>query len=325
MISFEMEDLIGVLKGLTPHFIAIGVILLAVIAICVAVRKLPKAKKSFLRGESVLAGLLALVIVLNLICFGPMAALISLATGSGQVTAETTAEASKVAQAIAEEGFVLLKNEGNALPMASGKKLNLFGWASTNPIYGGAGSGGINALFPIVSLIDALKNAGFEINQELVDFYTGFAANRAAVSITAQNWNLPEPPAENYSDSLMQSAKSFSDTAVIVISRLAGEGHNDIPQDMSQAIYDDNSEKYHDFEAGDHYLQLSKTEADMVDLVCENFDNVILVYNGAYAFELGFVEEYKQIKSVVWAPGAGNVGFIALGGIYSKLHDMQAL
>ena len=67
MISFEMEDLIGVLKGLTPHFIAIGVILLAVIAICVAVRKLPKAKKSFLRGESVLAGLLALVIVLNLI------------------------------------------------------------------------------------------------------------------------------------------------------------------------------------------------------------------------------------------------------------------
>ena len=66
---------------------------------------------------------------------------------------------------------------------------------------------------------------------------------------------------------------------------------------------------------GDHYLQLNKTERDMVELVCANFENVIVVYNGAYAFELGFFEEYPQIKGVVWAAGPGNVGFTALGEI----------
>ena len=201
------------------------------------------------------------------------------------------------------------------LPLPEGTKINLFGWASTNPIYGGAGSGGINDLFPVVSLIDGLKSAGFEINQDLVDFYLGYAESRAAVSITAQNWDLPEPPAANYTDELIAGAQDFSDTAVIVISRLAGEGHSDIPQDMSQAIYQNNTEAYADFEAGEHYLQLSQSEADMVELVCANFDNVVVVYNGAYAFELGFVEEYPQIKAVVWAPGPGNVGFTALGEI----------
>ena len=72
---------------------------------------------------------------------------------------------------------------------------------------------------------------------------------------------------------------------------------------------------YHDGDEGSHYLQLNNTERDMVGLVCENFENVIVVYNGAYAFELGFCEEYPQIKGVIWAGGPGNVGFSALGEI----------
>ena len=127
-----------------------------------------------------------------------------------------------------------------------------------------------------MSLIESIQNAGFEVNQELIDFYTAFAPNRAAVSITAQNWNLPEPPVKNYGDELIENAKNFSDTAVIVISRLAGEGHNDIPQDMAACeIYTDNSEDYRDWNEGDHYLQLNNTEKDMVRLVCDNFENVI--------------------------------------------------
>ena len=315
MISFEMEDLIGVLQGLKPYFIAIGVLLLAAIIITVAVGKKEKKLKSLIRKESWIAAVAGIAIVVNMICFGPMNTLITLATGSGQVTDETTKEASDAALRIAEEGFVLLQNEENLLPLTDTDKLNLFGWASTNPVYGGAGSGGMNALFPVVSLIDGLKNSGFEVNQELIDFYKGYAENRAAVSITAQNWDLPEPPAENYTSELIDNAKAYSDTAVVVISRMAGEGHNDIPQDMSQASYVQNSDKYNDFEAGEHYLQLTKSEEDMVALVFANFDKVVVVYNGAYAFELGFTEEYKQIKSVIWAPGPGNVGFTALGEI----------
>ena len=318
MISFEMEDLIGVLQGLTPYFIAIALILIAAVAVGVAVKKLPKEKKKFFCGEAWLAALLAILLVVNLICIGPMAALLSL-VGSGStpttVSDELAAEAEAVALQIAEEGFVLLENEG-ILPLSGTSRLNLFGWSSTNPVYGGAGSGGLNDLYHKVSLIEGLEGAGFEVNQELVDFYLGYAENRAAVSITAQNWNLPEPPAANYSDALIANAKAFSDTAVIVISRLAGEGHNDIPQDMANCeIYTDNSPDYPDWNEGDHYLMLNNTERAMVELVCANFDKVVLVYNGAYAFELGFAEEYPQIQGVVWAGGPGNVGFAALGEI----------
>ena len=318
MISFEMEDLIGVLKGLTPYFIVIGVLLAAAIVITVLVKKYPKAKKKMLRGETWMAALLGIAVTVNAICLGPMSALLSLIGGDptpSRVSDALAAEAEASALKIAEEGFVLLENEG-ILPLTDTKKLNLFGWSSTNPVYGGAGSGGINDLYPMVTLIDGIKKAGFEVNQDLIDFYKGFAENRAAVSITAQNWNLPEPPAANYSAELLEGAKSFSDTALIVISRMAGEGHNDIPQDMGATdLYTDNSEEYRDFEEGEHYLQLSRTERDMVGLVCENFENVIVIYNGAYAFELGFVEEYEQIKGLVWAPGPGNAGFEALGEI----------
>ena len=157
MISFEMEDLIGVLQGLKPYFIAIAALLIAAIIITVAVGKKGKKLKSLIRKEAWIAAIAGIAIVVNMICFGPMNTLITLATGSGQVTEETTAEASAVAQQIAEEGFVLLQNEENLLPLADTTNLNLFGWASTNPVYGGAGSGGMNALFPVVSLIDGLK------------------------------------------------------------------------------------------------------------------------------------------------------------------------
>ncbi len=315
MISFEMEDLIGVLQGLKWYFVGIIAVIIAAVVVCVVVRKKDKSLKKLIRTESILAMLAGMIVIVNTILFGPMETLVTLATGSGQVTSSTTEVAKAAATQVAEEGFVLLKNDDNMLPLTDTTKLNLFGWASTNPVYGGAGSGGMNTLFDVVTLEQGLQSAGFETNQELHDFYVGYAADRASVSITAQNWDLPEPPVSSYSDELMNNAKSFSDTAVIVISRFAGEGHNDIPQDMTAAAYDQNSEDYDDFEAGEHYLQLSETEENMVDLVCKNFDNVVVVYNGAYAFELGFVEEYSQIKSVVWTPGPGNVGFTALGEI----------
>ena len=169
--------------------IAIALILITAVAVSVAVKKLPKEKKKFFRGEAWLAALLAILLVVNLICTGPMAALLSL-VGSGStptiVSDELAGEAEAVALQIAEEGFVLLENEG-ILPLSGTSKLNLFGWSSTNPVYGGAGSGGLNDLYHKVSLIEGLEGAGFEVNQELVDFYLGYAENRAAVSITAQN------------------------------------------------------------------------------------------------------------------------------------------
>ena len=316
MISVEMEDVLAVLQLCKPYIIGIIAALVIGIIIMIACRRMSKGKKFLIRGEAAIAMVLVVVVCVNMICFGPMATLIGLATGNGTLSDETNEEAAEVAEEIMEDGIVLLKNE-SLLPLNETKKLNIFGWESINPAYGGAGSGGINDLYDIVSLNQGLENAGFSINQELVDFYNNYGADNPEMSIQKQSWTLPEPPVDTYSDELIKSAKEYSDVAVVVLSRKAGEGHNDIPMDVRKAAYDNNSDEYDDFPEGEHYLQLSQTERDMVDMVCSNFDNVIVVYNGANQFELGFADEYPQIKSVVWCPGTGNVGFNALGKVFS--------
>ena len=316
MISVEMEDVLAVLQLCKPYIIGIIAALVIGIVIMIACRRMSRDKRFLIRGEAAIAMVLAVVVCVNMICFGPMATLIGLATGNGTLSDETNEEAAEVAEEIMEDGIVLLKNE-SLLPLNETKKLNIFGWESINPAYGGAGSGGINDLYDIVSLNQGLENAGFSINQELVDFYNNYGADNPEMSIQKQSWTLPEPPVDTYSDELIKSAKEYSDVAVVVLSRKAGEGHNDIPMDVKKAAYDNNSDEYDDFPEGEHYLQLSQTERDMVDMVCSNFDNVIVVYNGANQFELGFADEYPQIKSVVWCPGTGNVGFNALGKVFS--------
>ena len=316
MISVEMEDVLAVLQLCKPYIIGIIAALVIGIVIMIACRRMSRGKKFLIRGEAAIAMVLAVVVCVNMICFGPMSTLIGLATGNGTLSDETNEEAAEVAEEIMEDGIVLLKNE-SLLPLNETKKLNIFGWESINPAYGGAGSGGINDLYDIVSLNQGLENAGFSINQELVDFYNNYGADNPEMSIQKQSWTLPEPPVDTYSDELIKNAKDYSDVAVVVLSRKAGEGHNDIPMDVRKAAYDNNSDEYDDFPEGEHYLQLSQTERDMVDMVCSNFDNVIVVYNGANQFELGFTNEYPQIKSVVWCPGTGNVGFNALGKVFS--------
>ena len=327
MLSINIEDVIKVLNSMKPQLIGFGVVLVLAIVAMIACMKLPKAKKYMIRCQAGLAILLALVITVNLICFGPMNTMISLATGSGSISEETSAEATDLVEDIADEGIVLLKNEGRTLPLTAGN-LNVFGWASTNPVYGGTGSGALNDAYHTVTLLEGLENAGFTLNTELSDFYTAYRADRPTIAMGTQDWTLPEPPASTYTDEMMANAKAFSDTALVVIGRSGGEGA-DLPTDMAAVIdgswqdgttsyagsYTNNSTEYADFEQGQHYLELSKSERDMLDLVCSNFENVVVVYNGANTMELGFVDEYAQIKSVLWCPGTGQSGFNALGSI----------
>lgn len=314
MLSINMEDVKNVLTAIAPYLIVIGVALALAIIVTIACFKAKKSVKKLIRGEAWIAFLLTAVIAVNLICFVPMSSMISLATGNGTISKETSDEATDLCTDIAEEGIVLLKNEGNTLPVASGSNLNVFGWASTNPCYGGTGSGSLSDAYETVSLLQGLEDAGFKLNTELSDFYTAYRADRPEVGMFAQDWTLPEPTADSYTDEMMNNAKEFSDTAMVVITRVGGEGA-DLPTDVSQVTYTDNSTEYKDFEPGEHYLQLDKTEKDMLDLVCNNFENVIVVYNGANAMELGFVNEYSQIKAAIWCPGTGQSGFEALGEI----------
>lgn len=314
MLAINMTDVVNVLNSCKPYLIFIGVILVVAIIVTVAVKSMNTVKKKLIRSQSWIAALLAIVVSVNMICFGPMSTLISLATGNGSITEETTKTATELCTEIAEEGVVLLKNEDNLLPMTGTKSLNVFGWASTNPCYGGTGSGSLSDAYETVSLLQGLSDAGFSLNDELSNFYTEFREDRPEVGMWTQDWTLPEPTADSYSEDMLDRAKEFSDTAVVVITRVGGEGA-DLPTDVSQVTYEDNSSEYKDFEAGEHYLQLNHTERDMLELVCNNFEKVIIVYNGANAMELGFVNEYEQIKGALWCAGTGQSGFTALGEI----------
>ncbi|MGN7860887.1 glycoside hydrolase family 3 C-terminal domain-containing protein [Microbacterium sp. 22303] len=314
MLNIDMGDVAAVVQLLAPYLIAVGVVLVLGLAALLLARRRPRPQRTLIRGGSTIAMVLGVVVVANMVAFGPMSTLIQLATGDGKVSKETTADAAVVAEDLAAEGIVLLQNDA-LLPLNDTKKVNLFGWSSTEPVYGGGGSGSINDLYPAVSIVDGLENNGIETNHKLQDFYTEYMAERPEMTIQKQTWAFPEPPADTYPDSLLSDAKDFSDVAVIVLARVASEGDTDMPTDMTKTDFQQNSSSYNDFEPGEHSLQISQTEQDMIDLVTSNFDDVVLVYNGANPMELGFVDQYPQIKSVLWSPPPGHVGFDALGKI----------
>ncbi len=316
MLNINIADVINIIKTCIPQLIFFGVVLAVAIIIMVACMKMQKKNKYLVRTQAGIAIVLALVITVNLICFGPLSTIISLATGSGSISKETSAEAELLVETVADEGIVLLENKDNILPLNNTKNLNVFGWASTNPCYGGTGSGSLSDAYPTVTLLQGLENAGFTLNTEISDFYTKYRATRPEVGMFAQDWTLPEPAASTYTDELISNAKEFSDTAVIVITRVGGEGA-DLPTDISKVTYTNNTDAYEDFPAGSHYLELSQSEKDMMKLVCENFNNVVVVYNGANAMELNFVQDYEQIKGLIWCPGTGQSGFNSLGKIVS--------
>ena len=332
MLAINMDDVMKVLDMIKVHLIVLGVILVLAIAAMVACGKMSKGKKFLVRSQAALALFLAVVIVANLICTGPMSSMLDLISETSYLTEETTAEATRLVTEMAEEGIVLLENEDSILPLAGGAKLNVFGWASTNPCYGGTGSGALNDAYPTVTLLQGLTDAGIQLNTELENFYVNYKADRPVVGMWAQDWTLPEPNVSLYTDELINNAKEFSDTAMIVITRVGGEGA-DLPDDMLSVVdgsyasrsgagntyyvgtYDDTLNEGSDWDAGDHFLQLSNREEEMVALVCANFDNVVVVYNGANAFELGWVKNYPQIKGLIACPGTGQAGFTALGEI----------
>ena len=314
MLQINWADVANILGLCVPYLIGFGIVAIIGILLAVLCRKQPKERKFLIQSESAVGIVLALIVVVNLICTGPMSTLLSLASGDGTITAESLEESEALVEEIAGEGIVLLKNKDGCLPLSQSPSLNVFGWSSTNPCYGGVGSGALSDAYPIVTLLEGLSNAGIAVNEELSDFYTEFRAERPVVSMFEQDWTLPEPTVDSYPDTLLDSAKEFSDTAMIVITRVGGECA-DVPDKISEVTYKDNTEAYKDFGEDGHYLELSQSERNLVDMVCDNFSNVVFVYNGASVFELGFVNEYEQIKSVLWCPGPGQTGFNALGKI----------
>ena len=331
-MAFNTEDVLMVVQNIKGYLILMAAALAAAIAITVLLRKMEKEKRRMLRIQTWIAFVLIVTVCVNVICLGVYRDTLNVALQEKKfISDESKAATREAVLETASEGIVLAENEEQILPLADTEKLNVFGWASTNPIYGGSGSGSSDAS-TAVSLLQGLTDAGIEINTELSDFYTAYADTRPQAGTSVQDYTLPEPTADSYSPEIIEHAKGFSDYAMIVISRVGGECF-DLPKDMNEVIHNesfdpengsiaengkyDNNGDYDDFEKGQPYLSLSRTERDLVDLVCRNFENVVVVYNGSNTMEMGWVEEYEPIKGVLLCPGTGSTGFAALGKIIS--------
>ena len=319
MLQINMADVMNVIGSLTPYLIAIGVLFALALIITFAVNKKTVkdvATRKIVHSESWLVALVGIVVAVSMMLTGPLSTLLNNATITKYTLSDATvSKANELAKDVQSEAVTLLKNDDSNLPL-SGKKVNVFGWGSTNPVYGGTGSGSMSKQYKTVSLLDGMKQAGLKTNTELSKLYTDYRKDRPEVGMFAQDWTLPEVPAKQYSDKLVSDAKDFSDEAVVVLTRVGGEGA-DLPTDMKAKgiTYKNNSKDYDDFQKGESFLQLSKTERDMIDLVTSNFKKVTLVYNGANTFQFDFLNDYPQIQSVVWCPPAGQTGFSALGEV----------
>ena len=284
-LGVSEADFMSYLTQLSGYIYFIFAALVVMIVVLVAAMKAKKGFKHIIRWQAVLAFVAVVVIVVNMICYGPMYTNVSgfLNAAKVNLSEETVKQSKDTIQKIGEEGLILAKNEGT-LPLSSDvKKLNVFGWDSTNPVLGGTGSGSSDSS-SAVGILQSLQDAGYETNQTLTDMYIKYREARPDVNMNSQDWTLPEPTVDSYTDSIMNEAKEFSDTAVIVIGRSGGE-NADLPTDMNAVIkgtynvaedvaaapenfnymnssYTNNGD-YDDFEEGESYLELSRTEEDL--------------------------------------------------------------
>lgn len=231
----------------------------------------------------------------------------------------STASASgqKMAQRIMEEGTVLLKNDNGTLPLDVDEtpQVNVFGWHSIDWLYGTGGgnvsSGGVlpedDDIGKNVDLYKALNEYGIRYNEDLYNMYYRYkkpyllasgwktAAIQDAMplvepSITDKTW---------YSDDLLNGAKEFSDTAIVVVSRLVGEG-TDCPKQQTK---DGPSGKTTDDTR--HFLEISTEEEALLNYVGANFENVIVLINTCNQFELGFLDSISGLDSCMYVGYTG--------------------
>lgn len=233
--------------------------------------------------------------------------------------AEAFVNAQEVNLKLAEEGFVLLKNENAALPMNKGARISVFSKNSVNLSYGGSGSGGFDTSNN-KDLYESLNDAGFVTNPTLKRFYESSQSGpvRTANSSDLDNGDnqkiaTAETPQSKYTDAVKNSYADYSDAALVVITRIGGEGF-DLPRyqgDSEGAVSPDS-----------HYLELDQNEIDLLTAVTDGtFKRVVVVFNTPSSFEATFLKDSAyaafadKIDAAVWIGFTGSNGITALGEI----------
>lgn len=217
---------------------------------------------------------------------------------------------------IANEGYVLLKNDGNTMPFEQGTTFSFFGESVKNLTatqsvltqFTGA-KGNSN------QLKDSFESRGFEVNQTLMDFYTKGAGSKYTMGTgsinfgAAEDFRINECPLSELesADGVLDSTKDT--VPVFVMRRVAGEG-----RDMPRSMYN------HATSAEDKaktYLEPDSTELEILQYINDNFDNGVVILNTASALNLGWLEQFPNIKSVLFVPSTGRYGTDSLADIFA--------
>lgn len=231
------------------------------------------------------------------------------------------------ARVAATEGMVLLKNENHLLPFEKGRKLALFGGGAIKTIKGGTGSGDVNER-DSVTIFQGLEQAGFEITTKswLEEYTEEYKEARLAwknmilekaagtegmeffYAYSENPFSVPAGREINEKD----AAEADTDTAVFVVSRVAGEGADRMA------------------EPGDYYL--TEKEERNLKFVCENFSHVVMILNTGAQMDFSYLDKYTNIESVIYMVQAGMEGGNALADLLcgavtpsGKLTDTWAL
>ena len=266
---------------------------------------------------SIIAVLLVVLIVINAIC-GVMAEtidrfLVGGAVADDETLAKNEALGEELAELIEGEGIVLLQNKDNLLPMNQDEvtAVNVFGWGATQWVAGGSGSGRVvakkGAGYADTGILEALEAINIEYNTELIDMYRRFCANRPHFGEGTLNawdheyYRIIEPDIEkDYTEEMLANAEAFSNTAIVVITRVAGES-----SDAPKVQYKGNSTSDRIDDETRTYLEISTEEEAMLEYVGSTFENVIVLINSTNTMELGFLESIDGLDAALMVGATG--------------------
>ena len=208
------------------------------------------------------------------------------------------------------EGAALLMNNG-ALPLAEGAKVSTLSTSSVNIVYGGTGSGNVDAS-KADSLKVALEKSGLVVNPTLWDFYlTGEGAKysrdygEGESAALLGSFNIGEAPWSVYTEEVKNSMAEYGDAVIVTLSRIGGEGADAKGAKPGET----------------NYLALDQNEKDMLAGAAQmkkdgKVKSIIVLINTSNALQVDFLKDDTYgIDACLWIGGVGAYGTNAVTDI----------
>jgi len=221
--------------------------------------------------------------------------------------AELKAAGEAKVREVEQEGIVLLKNDNNVLPLAANSQVSLIGVTVLDPVYGGTGSGAVDAA-GAPNYVDVMKGAGFEVtNQPLLDWYVEGEYKRTTYEIGEQKWSKVK---RNHETEDEEPTIGVGEHAIFVVGRVGGEG-DDMTRDNFNDVLDNN------------YLQLNEEERSILEGLAELKENeeiasITVIINSANPISVDFLKnEDYAIDAALWVGSVGQTGLWAVGDVLS--------